>query len=278
MPKQLETPQMNGGPKPGTNGTGEPADKKFHKRELARLQVELVKLHEWVRHRGLKVVVVFEGRDAAGKGGVIKRIIQHLNPRICRVAVSAPTERERSQWYFQRYVAHLPAAGEMVLFDRSWYNRAGVEKVMGFCSAAEYKQFLKQVPVFEKVLRDDGILLFKYWLATDQAEQEERFAERANDPLKRWKISPIDIEARERYAEYGRAREAMFRATHNKHAPWRVVDFNDQRAGRLNLIRDLLDQVPDYKVDEQPLELPPLSGKPGRERYSGSVKPIRGKY
>ncbi|MBK9608495.1 MAG: polyphosphate kinase 2 [Betaproteobacteria bacterium] len=253
--------------------------KKEYEAALEPLQLELNNLAHWLKHTGQRMLVIFEGRDAAGKGGCISAIAATLNPRqVHVVALSKPTEIERTQWYFQRYVPHLPAAGELVMFDRSWYNRAGVEKVMGFCSAAEYKQFLKQVPVFEKVLRDDGILLFKYWLATDQAEQEERFAERANDPLKRWKISPIDIEARERYAEYGRAREAMFRATHNKHAPWRVVDFNDQRAGRLNLIRDLLDQVPDYKVDEQPLELPPLSGKPGRERYSGPVKPIRGKY
>ena len=253
--------------------------KKEYEAALEPLQLELNNLAHWLKHTGQRMLVIFEGRDAAGKGGCISAIAATLNPRqVHVVALSKPTEIERTQWYFQRYVLHLPAAGELVMFDRSWYNRAGVEKVMGFCSAAEYKQFLKQVPVFEKVLRDDGILLFKYWLATDQAEQEERFAERANDPLKRWKISPIDIEARERYAEYGRAREAMFRATHNKHAPWRVVDFNDQRAGRLNLIRDLLDQVPDYKVDEQPLELPPLSGKPGRERYSGPVKPIRGKY
>ena len=253
--------------------------KKEYETVLEPLQLELNNLAHWLKHTGQRMLVIFEGRDAAGKGGCISAIAATLNPRqVHVVALSKPTEIERTQWYFQRYVPHLPAAGELVMFDRSWYNRAGVEKVMGFCTAAEYKQFLRQVPVFEKMLRDDGILLFKYWLATDQAEQEERFAERASDPLKRWKISPIDVEARERYAEYGRAREAMFRATHKKFAPWRVVDFNDQRAGRLNLIRDLLDQVPDYKVDEQPLELPPLSGKPGRERYSGPVKPIRGKY
>ena len=253
--------------------------KKAYEAALEPLQLELNNLAHWLKHTGQRMLVIFEGRDAAGKGGCISAIAATLNPRqVHVVALAKPTEIERTQWYFQRYVPHLPAAGELVVFDRSWYNRAGVEKVMGFCTAAEYKQFLRQVPVFEKMLRDDGILLFKYWLATDQAEQEERFAERASDPLKRWKISPIDVEARERYAEYGRAREAMFRATHKKFAPWRVVDFNDQRAGRLNLIRDLLDQVPDYKVDEQPLELPPLSGKPGRERYSGPVKPIRGKY
>jgi polyphosphate kinase 2 len=192
------------------------------------------------------------------------------------VGLATPTERERAQWYFQRYVAHLPAAGELVLFDRSWYNRAGVEKVMGFCTAAEYKRFLEQAPVFEKMLVDDGLLLFKYWLAVDQRYQEERFLERAEDPVKRWKLSPIDLKAREKYVEYGRARDAMFKATHTPHAPWRVVEFNDQRRGRLNLIRDLLDQVPDTQLPEEPLELPPLRGAPAKERFTGPVKPIRG--
>ena len=246
---------------------------------LEPLQIELNNLAHWLKHTGRRILVIFEGRDAAGKGGSISAIAQTLNPRQVRVvALSKPTERERTQWYFQRYIAHLPSAGEMVLFDRSWYNRAGVEKVMGYCTNDEYRLFLKQAPVFEKMLREEGILLFKYWLATDQDEQEERFAERANDPMKRWKISPIDIEARERYAEYGRARDAMFRATHRQHSPWHVVEFNDQRAGRLNLIRHLLDRVPDCKFDEKPLKLPPLSGKPRRERYTGPVKPIRGRY
>jgi len=253
--------------------------KKDYETALDALQLELNNLAHWLQHTGRRMLVIFEGRDAAGKGGCISAIAETLNPRqVHVVALSKPTERERTQWYFQRYVPYLPAAGEMALFDRSWYNRAGVEKVMGYCSAAEYARFLKQTPVFEKMLRDDGILLFKYWLATDQAEQEERFAERANDPMKRWKISPIDIEARERYAEYGRARDAMFRATHKPHAPWHVVDFNEQRVGRLNLIRHLLDQVPDCKVDEKPLTLPHLSGRPGRERYTGPVKPIHGRY
>ena len=253
--------------------------KKDYEAALDPLQLELNNLAHWLKHTGRRVLVIFEGRDGAGKGGCISAIADTLNPRqVHVVALSKPAERESTQWYFQRYVPHLPAAGELVLFDRSWYNRAGVEKVMGYCSDAEYARFLKLAPVFEKMLRDDGILLFKYWLATDQAEQEERFAERADDPMKRWKISPIDIEARERYAEYGRARDAMFRATHRKHAPWYAVDFNDQRAGRLNLIRHLLDQLPDSKVDEEPLKLPPLVGKPGRERYTGPVKPIRGRY
>jgi len=253
--------------------------KKDYEAALEPLQLELNNLAHWLKHSGQRMLVLFEGRDAAGKGGAIGAIAGVLNPRqVHVVALARPTEHERTQWYFQRYVPHLPAAGEIVLFDRSWYNRAGVEKVMGYCTAAEYKRFLRQAPVFEKLLRNDGILLFKYWLATDQAEQEQRFAERASDPMKRWKISPIDIEARERYAEYGRARDAMFGATHRRHAPWHVVDFNDQRAGRLNLIRHLLDQVPDYKVAEKPLVLPPLSGKPGRERYTGPVKPIRARY
>ena len=253
--------------------------KKGYVKELRRLQVELLQLEDWVRHKGLRVVVVFEGRDTAGKGGVIKRITALLNPRNVRVvALPAPTERERTQWYFQRYVAHLPSAGEMVLFDRSWYNRAGVEKVMGFCTDGEYEAFLAAAPAFEKLLVDDGLLLFKYWLSVDQAEQEERFRERLEDPLKRWKLSPIDLKAREKYAEYGAAREAMFRATHRRHAPWHVVDFNDQKAGRLNLIRHLLDHLPDHHVPAPTLELPPLKGRPGKERFTGPVKPIRGRY
>lgn len=253
--------------------------KKDYEAALEPLQLELNNLAHWLKHTGRRMLVIFEGRDAAGKGGCIGAIADTLNPRQAHVvALSKPTERERTQWYFQRYIPHLPAAGEIVLFDRSWYNRAGVEKVMGYCSDTEYALFLKQAPVFEQMLHEDGILLFKYWLGTDQIEQEERFAERANDPLKRWKISPIDIEARERYIEYGEARDAMFRATHTQHAPWFAVDFNDQRTGRLNLIRHLLDQVPDCKVDESPLTLPPLSGVPGNERYSGPVKPIPSRY
>ena len=253
--------------------------KKDYEAALEPMQVELNNLAHWLQHTGRRMAVILEGRDAAGKGGCISAIAQTLNPRQVRVvALTKPTEIERTQWYFQRYMQHLPAAGELVLFDRSWYNRAGVEKVMGFCTDAEYRLFLRQAPVFEKMLRDSGILLFKYWLATDQAEQEERFAERASDPLKRWKISPIDVEARKHYDEYGRARDAMFRATHRKGAPWTVVNFNDQRAGRLNLIRHLLDQVPDCAVPEKPLKLAPLQGKPHRERYSGPVKPITGRY
>jgi polyphosphate kinase 2 len=239
------------------------------------LQLELVAMSRWLQHSGKRVVVVIEGRDTAGKGGVINAISEHLNPRQCHVlALSKPSEREATQWYFQRYVPYLPAAGELLLMDRSWYNRAGVEKVMGFCSDAQYKAFLQQAPVFEKLLTDDGILLFKYWLSVDQAEQEERFAERLQDPLKKWKLSPIDVQAREKYADYTRAREAMLKATHTEDAPWTLVDFNDQKRGRLGLIRDLLDRLPDTQVPDSGIEFPPLKGKPQKERF-GVVKPIK---
>ncbi|MCI1710423.1 MAG: polyphosphate kinase 2 [Chiayiivirga sp.] len=253
--------------------------KKDYEALLEPLHVELNQMARWLQNHGKRVVVVFEGRDTAGKGGAISAISECLNPRQCRVvALGKPTEREQGQWYFQRYVPHLPAAGEIALFDRSWYNRAGVEKVMGFCNEAQYTAFLKQAPAFEQLLVDDGILLFKYWLAVDQAQQEERFAERVEDPVKRWKLSPIDLKAREKYAEYGHARDAMFEATHSQRAPWTVVDFNDQKIGRLTLIRDLLDRLPDHAVAEEAIDLPPLKGKPGKEKYAGPVKPIRSRY
>lgn len=253
--------------------------KKEYEEHLEEMQVELNRLAHWLRHTGQRMLVLFEGRDAAGKGGTIRAIAEHLNPRQVRiVALPTPTDRERSQWYFQRYIAHLPAAGEMVLFDRSWYNRAGVEHVMGFCTPAEYERFLTQAPAFEKMLTDDGILLYKYWLAVDQHYQEERFTERAQDPLKRWKLSPIDLEARRQYVEYGRARDALFEATHTQYAPWHVVDFNDQRRGRLNVIRHLLDGVPDTRVPEETIDLPPLPGEPAKEYFTGPVKPLRGRY
>ena len=249
--------------------------RKAYTSELKPLQLELNNVARWLQHVGKRIVVLFEGRDAAGKGGVINAIAETLNPRqVHVVALAKPSERERTQWYFQRYVDRLPAAGELVLFDRSWYNRAGVEKVMGYCTDEEYEHFLREVPVFEKMLTDDGLLLYKYWLAVDQEEQERRFAERAEDPLKRWKLSPIDLQARERYAEYGRARDAMFTASHTRYAPWYLVDFNDQRRGRLDLIRHLLDQVPDVRLPAEPLELPPLGHPPAKERYRGPVKPI----
>jgi len=248
--------------------------RKEYLKELEPLQVELVSMARWLQHTGKRVVVVIEGRDTAGKGGVINAVAQYLNPRQCRVvALPKPSDRESTQWYFQRYVAHLPAASELVLLDRSWYNRAGVEKVMGFCDDAQYKAFLQQAPVFEKLLVDDGILLFKYWLTVDQAKQEERFAERLEDPLKKWKLSPIDLKARENYADYTKAREAMLKATHSEQAPWTLVDFNDQKRGRLSLIRDLLDRLPDTHVPEEKFVLPPLEGKPLKERF-GVVKPI----
>jgi len=241
---------------------------------LEPLTLELVSMARWAKCCGARIAVLFEGRDTAGKGGAIGAVRAALNPRQCRtVALSKPSEAEQSQWYFQRYVAHLPSAGEIVLFDRSWYNRAGVEKVMGYASEAQVDAFLGQVPVFEKLLTNDGILLFKYWLATDQEEQEERLRERLEDPLKRWKLSPIDLAAREKYDAYTAAREAMLAATHTKHAPWRIVDFNDQRRGRLTLIRDLLARVPDTHEDPPAIDFPDLGGKPARETY-GVLKPI----
>ena len=248
---------------------------KAYEKQLEPMQLELVAMARWLAHSGKRIVVLLEGRDTAGKGGVIKAITSHFNPRQCRiVALPKPNERESTQWYFQRYVSHLPAAGELVLFDRSWYNRAGVEKVMGFASPAQVKAFMQQAPAFEKLLVDDGIVLFKYWLCTDQAQQEKRFAERLDDPLKRWKLSPIDLKARSAYAEYTRAREAMLKATHTKHAPWTLVDFNDQKRGRLTLIRDLLDRLPDTREPPVDAELPPLPGKPLKERF-GVLEPIR---
>lgn len=249
--------------------TPEKLRKKDYLERLAPLQLALSEVERWVAATGQRLLVLVEGRDTAGKGGVIHAIAETLNPRHCRVvALDKPSERERGQWYFQRYVAHLPAAGEIVLMDRSWYNRAGVEKVMGFCTDAQYEAFLKQVPVFEKLLVQDGIRLAKYWLCVDQAQQEERFAERASDPLKRYKLSPIDLMARASYEAYTRAREAMLDATHTRHAPWTLVDFNDQRRGRLSMIRHWLGTLP-WNAPEQPvLELPPLTHPPKRERYT----------
>ena len=243
---------------------------------LAPLQLELNHVARWLQTAGKRLLVLIEGRDTAGKGGVISAIADTLNPRQCHVvALPKPSDRERTQWYFQRYVSHLPAAGEITLFDRSWYNRAGVEKVMGFCKPAETAAFLSQVPAFERLLVDDGILLFKYWLTVDQAQQEQRFAERLEDPMKQWKLSPIDLKAREKYADYGRARDAMLAATHNQRAPWTLVDFNDQRRGRLTLIRHLLDHLPDTQVAAEVIEMAPLAGKPLKEVFRGPCKPIR---
>ena len=250
-------------------------DKKRYADRLEPLQLELNRMARWLQATGKRLVVVVEGRDTAGKGGVISAIGETLNPRTCKVvALPKPTEREATQWYFQRYVGSLPAAGEIVLFDRSWYNRAGVERVMGFASEAQVAAFLEQAPHFERMLVDDGMLLFKYWLCVDQAEQEERFAERLADPLKRWKLSPIDVQARAKYADYGKARDAMLEATHTKFAPWTLVDFNDQKRGRLTLIRHLLDRLPDTDVPESTIDFPPLAAPPQRERFGGPLQPI----
>jgi len=236
--------------------------------ELVRLQFELLKMQEWVRLRGLKVCVLFEGRDAAGKGGVIKRITECLNPRVCRVvALGAPTERERSQWYFQRYVAHLPAAGEIVLFDRSWYNRAGVDHVMGFCSEDEYREFLRCCPLFENMLVRSDIYLVKYWFSVSDDEQERRFTERMRNPIKRWKLSPMDLEARKRWVEYSKAKDVMLDYTDRKKAPWFIIDADNKKRARLNCIAHLLTRVP-YK-DLHPIELE----LPERQEDTGYKRP-----
>ncbi len=248
--------------------------RKQYEKLIKPLQLELVSMARWLRHTGQRALVLFEGRDTAGKGGVIQAIAEHINPRQCRiVALPKPNDRESTQWYFQRYVAHLPAAGEIVLMDRSWYNRAGVEHVMGFCTEQEYLAFLQQAPRFEHLLVEDGILLFKYWLTVDQEEQEERFAERHEDPLKGWKLSPVDLQSRTAYADYTRAREAMLQATHTEWAPWTLVDFNDQKRGRLTLVRDLLDRLPDVTLPPEKNPLPPLPGKLHKEKF-GVLKPI----
>ncbi len=226
-------------------------------RELFRLQAELVKLQDWVVHTGHKVVILFEGRDAAGKGGVIKRIVQRLNPRVCRVAaLPAPNDRERTQWYFQRYVCHLPAAGEIVLFDRSWYNRAGVERVMGFCSDTEYEEFFQTVPEFERMLARSGIQLIKYWFSISDEEQNVRFLSRIQDPLKQWKLSPMDLESRRRWEEYTKAKEIMLERTHIPEAKWWVVQAVDKKKARLNCIHHLLGQMPYVEVDRPVILLP----------------------
>ena len=249
--------------------------KSDYEERIEPLQLELGQLSRWLQHTGKRLLVLIEGRDTAGKGGVIRAITETLSPRHCRsVALDKPTERESGEWYFQRHVAHLPAAGEIVLFDRSWYNRAGVEPVMGYCTPEQTAAFLGQVPSFEKLLVDDGMLLFKYWLTVDQAQQEERFAERRDDPLKRWKLSPVDLKARTKYREYGEARDRMLKLTHTAHAPWTLVDFNDQKRGRLTLIRHLLDHVPDVHLPQQKIAMPALPGPPQRERFRGPLEPI----
>ncbi|WP_037064370.1 polyphosphate kinase 2 [Pseudonocardia acaciae] len=241
--------------------------KKVYERELLRLQGQLVELQEWVRESGARLVVVFEGRDAAGKGGAIKRVSQYLNPRVCRiVALPAPTERERTQWYFQRYIEHLPAAGEIVLFDRSWYNRAGVERVMGFCTPREYTRFLQQAPVFERLLVEDGILLRKYWFSVSDGEQERRFQSRLDDPMRRWKLSAMDLESVTRWEDYSRAKDEMFFHTDIPEAPWAVVESEDKRSARINMIAHLLSTVPYHHVEHPKLTLPPRPPGTGYQR------------
>ena len=236
--------------------------------ELVKLQFELIKLQDWVQNEGLKVVVIFEGRDAAGKGGVIKRITESLNPRVCRiVALGTPTERERGQWYFQRYVAQLPAKGEIVLFDRSWYNRAGVERVMGFCTDAEYKEFLRACPLFEEMLIRSGIILVKYWFSVSDEEQELRFEERIQNPIKRWKLSPMDLKSREHWVEYSRAKDTMQKYTDTELSPWNVVDANNKKKARLNCIRHLLSMIPYKEVRPPKIKLAP------RQEDDGYVRP-----
>jgi polyphosphate kinase len=242
--------------------------KKSYEKELAKLHVQLVKLQEWIKHKGLKIVVIFEGRDAAGKGGAIKRITETMNPRICRVvALGTPTEREKTQWYFQRYITHLPAAGEMVIFDRSWYNRAGVERVMGFCSDEEHTEFMHSCPQFERMLQRSGIILIKYWFSVSDKEQEKRFLKRLNDPTKHWKLSPMDLESLERWVEYSKAKDEMFSYTDTKESPWFVVNADDKRTSRLNCIRHLLNMIPHQKVPREKVELPP------RVKRTGYVRP-----
>ena len=242
--------------KPGK--TAAPLTKKDYEKELRRLQVELVQLEEWVRNRGLRVVAIFEGRDTAGKGGVIKRMTALLNPRYARVvALPAPTERERTQWYFQRYVTHLPSAGEIVLFDRSWYNRAGVEHVMGFCTDEEYEEFMRTCPQFERMLVRSGITLIKYWLSVSDEEQERRFLARINDPSKRWKLSPMDLQARARWVDYSQAKDQMFSHTDIQEAPWWVVETDNKRQAHLNLISHFLSLIPFEEVPHDDIKLPP---------------------
>jgi polyphosphate kinase 2 len=243
-------------------------DSNLYKKELAKLQIELVKLQEWIKDKKLKVVVLFEGRDAAGKGGVIKRITQSLNPRICRVvALGTPTDREKTQWYFQRYVPHLPAAGEMVLFDRSWYNRAGVERVMGFCTNEEYDEFMRTCPEFERMLIRSGIVLIKYWFSVSDEEQERRFKSRLNDPTKRWKLSPMDLESREKWLEYSKAKDQMFKYTDTKQSPWFVVPADNKKRARLNCISHLLSIIPYKELKHKKIVLPP------RKEEEGYVRP-----
>jgi polyphosphate kinase 2 len=245
--------------------------RKFYEHELSQLHIELIRLQEHVRRAGARIVVLFEGRDAAGKGGVIKRIMEPLNPRICRVvALGTPTERQKTQWYFQRYAEELPAAGEIVLFDRSWYNRAGVERVMGFCSNDQYWEFLRSAPLFERMLVRDGIVLIKYWFSVSDAVQEARFRARVADPVKRWKLSPMDLESRNRWQEYSRAKDRMLSHTDSPEAPWYVIDSNDKKRARLNCIAHLLSLIPHEEPIPDAIDLPP---RPIERRHPDDTRP-----
>ena len=264
--RRVVAPSAVGSPD-GADRAGGPKRKDLTRKqfdtELLKLQRELVIMQEYVRTKGLRIVVIFEGRDAAGKGGVIKRIAERTNPRVCRVvALPAPTEREKSQWYFQRYVPHLPAAGEIVLFDRSWYNRAGVERVMGFCTEREYEEFMRSCPEFERMLLRSGIQVIKYWFSVSDEEQERRFQARVHDPMRRWKLSPMDLESRARWVAYSRAKDEMFRYTDIKVAPWHVVEADDKRRARLNCIAHLLSLIDYEDLTPPPLELPPRAEDP----------------
>jgi polyphosphate kinase 2 len=251
-----------------TSSKSDNSKKKTYEENLRDLHKELVHLQEWVKSQGLKVVIIFEGRDASGKGGTIKRITEPLNPRVCRVvALGVPTEREKTQWYFQRYVAHLPAAGEIVLFDRSWYNRAGVEKVMGFCTEEQYNEFLRSCPYFERMLVRSGIILLKYWFSVSDEEQEKRFKSRIKDPLKRWKFSPMDLESRAKWLEFSKAKDIMFAHTDTKQVPWYVVNADNKKKARLNCISHILSKIPYEKAKHESIDLPPLP------QYEGYVRP-----
>lgn len=247
--------------------------RELYENELARLQAQLVEMQAWVQATGARIVVIFEGRDAAGKGSTIKRVSEYLNPRVTRiVALPAPTDREKTQWYFQRYIAHLPAAGEIVLMDRSWYNRAGVEHVMGYCTNAEYHRFLHQAPIFERMLAEDGILLLKYWFSVSDVEQERRFRSRAKDPMRRWKLSPNDVLSITRWEDYSRAKDTMFVHTDIPEAPWFEVDNEDKRRGRLNMIAHLLSQVPYREIERPVIEIPERPASGGYERSPRNVE------
>jgi polyphosphate kinase len=266
--KPVSAPGGDGQEKTPPSAQPAPMSTKEYEKEIIRLQIELVKLQEWVKAKGLKVVIIFEGRDAAGKGGCIKRITECLNPRYARVAaLPVPTEREKTQWYFQRYVAHLPAAGEMVLFDRSWYNRAGVERVMGFCTDEDYAEFLRSCPEFERMLVRSGIILIKYWFSVSDKEQERRFKDRIEDPTKRWKLSPMDMASRTKWVEYSRAKDEMFKYTDIKQSPWWVVNSDDKKRARLNVICHLLSMIPYQDLTPEEITLPP------RQEDAGYVRP-----